>query len=160
MVDPVAKPTVVQTWAANAKDIVTSIANWMLVECVAAKTRWNSLTDGDGLVLRGHELATAAAEHRGIPLGTMTLTPGELLKAMQDQAVASNAPTHPLPVGPEPVVTSGETSATTSATAAVHEESSGGTTAPLTDWQKADLTEVQWNALTEEQRAESRRAHP
>lgn len=90
----------VQTWADNAKEIVTSVAHWMLVECVAARSRWNSLTDGDGLVLRGTEMASEIATHRGIPLGTVTLSPGELLAAMQDVAKASMAPTHPLPMVP------------------------------------------------------------
>lgn len=89
-----------QTWADNSKEIVASVANWMLVECVATNTRWNSLTDGDGLVLLGMERATEVATHRGIPLGTFTLTPGELLGAMQDLAKASLAPTHPLPEAP------------------------------------------------------------
>jgi hypothetical protein len=135
-IEPTVKP---QTWAANSKDIVGSVADWMLVECVASNTRWNTLTDGDALVLRGMELATNIAEHRGIVLGTMTLTPGELLKAMQDMAVASNAPTHPLPPGPpvEPVVTSATplaaipvvTSGGSATTAAPpHEVVSGGTT--------------------------------
>lgn len=117
----------VQTWTDNAKEIVTSVAHWMLVECVAARSRWNSLTDGDGLVLRGTEMASEIATHRGIPLGTVTLTPGELLTAMQDVAKASLAPTHPLPVAP---VSASETVTDAQPSAVVPAEDESGHTHP------------------------------
>lgn len=116
----VAAPEKAQTWAGSSKDIVGTVANWMLAECVISNTPWNSLHAGSTLVSRGMEMVQALATHRGIPLGLVIITPDQLLKATQDLAVAGTTPTARLPLveepEPEPVVTSGATSATRSTT--------------------------------------------
>ena len=99
MVDE-AKPAAVpaQTWDAGSKDIMGHVAAWVLVECVSQNRRWNSLTDSDPMIVRGMELVDMMATNRGIVAGTVAATPGELLKCVQDMAVATNAPSAPLPV--------------------------------------------------------------
>lgn len=107
-------PEKAQTWAGSSKDIVGTVANWMLAECVISNTPWNSLHAGSTLVSRGMEMVAASAVHRGIPAGNVTVTPDQLLKAMQELAVAGTTPTARLPLveEPEPVVTSGASSST------------------------------------------------
>src|ERR1700733_4947861 len=98
-------PVPAQTWAASSKDILGHVAGWVLVECVSQNRRWNSLTDSDPMIVRGMELVDMMATNRGIMLGTIAATPGELLKCVQDMATATNAPSAPLPVPPPaPVV--------------------------------------------------------
>jgi hypothetical protein len=101
MADPVvATPpeTPAQTFVDAGKHIVQTVASWMLAETIAAKARWNTITDGDTIVSRGIEMVEAMAKHRGIPPGYVTTTPHELVSEMQAQAVATNAPTHDLPM--------------------------------------------------------------
>lgn len=93
-----------QTWDEDSKDIVGSVANWMLVESIMANHSWTSLGPGDGLVLRGMEVVQAVAAYRGIHAGHVTVTPMDLLAAMKDLAGSSNAPAAAMPMWapPEP----------------------------------------------------------
>src|SRR6185437_12231975 len=91
-----------QTWKEDQKDVVGSVVNWMLVECAAANLSWTTLGPHSGLVDRGMEMVQAVSARRGIHGGHIDVTPMDLLAAMKDAAVATNAPAERLPMWEPP----------------------------------------------------------
>jgi hypothetical protein len=105
------EPLAAQTWDESFKDLVALAAHWVVVECVTSRTPWNSLTPISSVILRACELVAAMANHRGILPGYVTVTPTQMMAAVQDLAGSLKVPTMPLPMAvpyqPPPAVVPG-----------------------------------------------------